>query len=41
MYLHQKIIRIYADIFQNHTLPGVIPNFWRVVYNQSEGVHKQ
>ncbi len=22
-YLHQKMIRIYADIVQNHTLPGV------------------
>ncbi len=32
MYLHQKIIRIYADIVQNHTLPGVFPNFWRAVY---------
>ncbi len=32
MYLHQKIIRIYADIIQNHTLPGVFPNFWRAVY---------
>ncbi len=32
MYLHQKIIRIYADIVQNHTLPGVCPNFWRAVY---------
>ncbi len=30
-YLHQKI-RIYADIVQNHTLPGVFPNFWRAVY---------
>ncbi len=30
-YLHQKIIRIYADIVQNHTLPGVFPNFWRAV----------
>ncbi len=29
MYLHQKIIRIYADIVQNHTLPGVFPNFGR------------
>ncbi len=28
-YLHQKMIRIYADIVQNHTLPGVFPNFWR------------
>ncbi len=28
-----KIIRIYADIVQNHTLPGVIPNFWRAVYD--------
>ncbi len=27
------MIRIYADIVQNHTLPGVFPNFWRVVYN--------
>ncbi len=32
MYLHQKMIRIYADIVQNHTLPGVFPNFWRAVY---------
>ncbi len=32
MYLHQKMIRIYADIIQNHTLPGVFPNFWRAVY---------
>ncbi len=31
-YLHQKMIRIYADIVQNHTLPGVFPNFWRAVY---------
>ncbi len=31
MYLHQRIIRIYADIVQNHTLP-VFPNFWRAVY---------
>ncbi len=31
-YLHQKIVRIYADIVQNHTLPGVFPNFWRAVY---------
>ncbi len=30
-YLHQKMIRIYADIVQNHTLP-VFPNFWRAVY---------
>ncbi len=34
-YLHQKMIRIYADIVQNHTLPGVFPNFWRAVYLQS------
>ncbi len=34
MYLHQKIIRIYADTIQNHTLPGVFPNFWRAVYIQ-------
>ncbi len=27
MYLHQKMIRIYADIVQNHTLPGAFPNF--------------
>ncbi len=27
-----KIIRIYADIVQNHTLPEVFPNFWRAVY---------
>ncbi len=27
-----KILRIYADIVQNHTLPGVFPNFWRAVY---------
>ncbi len=32
MYLHQKIIRIYADIVLNHTLPGVFPNFLRAVY---------
>ncbi len=32
MYLHQKMIRIYADIVQNHTLAGVFPNFWRAVY---------
>ncbi len=32
MYLQQKIIWIYADIVQNHTLPGVFPNFWRAVY---------
>ncbi len=32
MYLHQKMIRIYSDIVQNHTLPGVFPNFWRAVY---------
>ncbi len=32
MYLHQKIIRIYADIVQNHSLPGVFPNFWKAVY---------
>ncbi len=30
-YLRQKMIRIYADIVQNHTLP-VFPNFWRAVY---------
>ncbi len=24
-YLHHKMIRIYADIVQNHTLPGVFP----------------
>ncbi len=34
-YLHQKIIRIYADFIQNHTLPGVFPNFWRAVYIQN------
>ncbi len=32
MYLHQKMIRIYADIVQNHTLQGVFLNFWRAVY---------
>ncbi len=26
------MIRIYADIVQNHPLPGVFPNFWRAVY---------
>ncbi len=31
MFLHQKMIRIYADIIQNHTMPGVFPNFWRAV----------
>ncbi len=36
MYLHQKMIRIYADIVQNHTLPGVFPNFWRAVYNERQ-----
>ncbi len=29
-YLHQKMIRIYADIVKNRTLP-VFPNFWRAV----------
>ncbi len=33
LYLHQKMIRIYADIVQNHTLPGVYPNFWRAMYH--------
>ncbi len=40
MYLHQKIIRIYADIVQNHTLPGVFPNFWRAVYIQIKNLIK-
>ncbi len=32
MYLHQKIIRIYADIVQNHSLPGVFQTVGGQVY---------
>ncbi len=39
-YLHQKMIRIYADIVQNKTLPGVFPNFWRaVLWSQNNAVY--
>ncbi len=36
MYVETRISNepglLYADFVQNHTLPGVFPNFWRAVY---------